>query len=261
MAGKSDQSITNMKLVSVLVATLNNERTIANAVSSLLEQTYKNIQIIVVDDASTDRTAEILKQFGDSRLQVLSNSTTRGLAFSLNVAATIASGEYFARMDADDVAYPMRFEKQVGYLQAVPELEVLGTAVDCVLNDGKVVVMKRPQYHAELVAHIHRQNPFFHPSVIMRRRFFVRNSGYSVEMKRSQDYDLWLRGYEKSLFGNLQEPLVKYKMSSPRWKNTAYASCALLRAGLREKRLKLFFSSCRPQLAWLLQVLNGNNTQ
>jgi glycosyltransferase involved in cell wall biosynthesis len=247
--------------VTVLMAVYNGAHSVHAALSSILAQTYQDWDLIIVDDGSTDGTPGILESLAatDVRIRVLRNTANRGLAASLNVAWSQARGDLFARMDADDVSLPDRFHRQVEFMSAHPEIDVLGTGIELVSSEGRLLGFRsRPESHKELQKRMYRENPFAHPSVMMRRRFLEALGGYDGRLKWAEDSDLWLRGYRQFRYHNLPEPLIRYRVRDKiaLW-TSAYSAFVLLRASLRE-RLPLTggFHALRHLIAGLL-VFSG----
>lgn len=226
--------------LSVIMAVHNGAATLEPALESLRQQSWTDFEMVIVDDASTDDSRAILERLAleDRRIQVLDQASNHGLAASLNSAWRVARGELVARMDADDVSFPTRFEKQVEFLTAHPEVAVLGTAAELAAADGGTFgVHRRPEWHEVLLRRIYRENPFIHPSVMMRRSFLEALDGYDATLRRAQDYDLWLRGARRFRFHNLQEPLIRYRVRrSFSWRASAYGAAMLVRAGNRDGR-------------------------
>lgn len=201
--------------VTFVMAVYNGRISISATIDSILSQTWSDWDLLVIDDASTDETSEQLQSFAsrDPRIAVLRTPTNLGLATCLNLGWHKAQGDMIARIDADDLCMPVRLEHQVEFMLAHPEVSVLGTAAELVDEQGRPLgVAFRPEHHRELAARIYKENPFIHPSVIVRRRFFEVVGGYDEKLRRSQDYDLWLRGYRHFQYGNLQEPLIRYRV-------------------------------------------------
>lgn len=185
----------NAPKVSVVMSAHNEERYLGRAVESLLEQTFRDFEVIVIDDGSEDRTPEILASYDDPRLHVVRQGN-QGLISSLNRGMALARGQYIARMDADDVAYPERLARQVAFLSANPEVGLLGTAFDEIDGEGRVIGRRRyPTEDAALRRLLIRYNPFFHSSVMIRRGPLERVGGYleTAEGVLVEDYDLWFR--------------------------------------------------------------------
>ncbi len=231
------------------MAVYNGEATVHEALASLIRQTYQDWDLIIVDDGSTDRTLAILESVAvsDSRVRILRNATNCGLSSSLNMAWRHAKGDLLARMDADDFSYPDRFDRQVEFMTAHPEVAVLGTGIETMDTEGLPLgYALRPEWHEELQRRMYKENPFAHPSVMMRRGFLEALDGYDGLLKWAEDADLWLRGYRRFRYHNLQQPLIRYRVPGKialRWcarrtlRTSAYSAFVLLRASLRERLL------------------------
>ena len=220
--------------VSVLMSVYNGELHLREAIESIFSQTFGNFEFVIINDGSTDTSQELIDSFSDSRLVVIKQENM-GVTKSLNKGLKIARGEYIARQDADDISLSDRLEKQVAYMDAHSEIAVLGGAAIAISNSGQVCgCMQRPESHEELVSRIYKENPFIHPTVMYRREFIEALGGYAEDFLRAQDYDLWLRGYRFWQFHNLQEPLIRYRLSRIRMRNAFYSSRAILRAIRRD---------------------------
>jgi glycosyltransferase involved in cell wall biosynthesis len=201
--------------VTVLMSVYNGEADLASAINSIKLQSYKDWDLLVVDDGSTDQTFALLSEAAaqDDRISVIRNDNNYGLAYSLNKGLKRARGELIARMDADDVSMPERLECQVEFMKDRPDVDVLGCAVELVKEDGEVLgVAYRPADHAEIVDRMYRETPFFHSSIMARKKFFDETGGYSETMRYSQDAELWFRSYKRFCFHNLQDPLLCYRV-------------------------------------------------
>lgn len=198
--------------VTVLLSVYNGERFLAEAIDSILGQSYENYEFIIIDDASTDSTAEILKRYArkDSRIKIVTNPVNLRLAASLNKGISLASGELIARMDADDVSLPDRLEKQVAFMQANPNVSICGTALS-VYGSPDTIWLPPLDDHA-IKTMFFFESCLYHPTVIMRKRLFS-DFSYSSSMLPAEDYDLWSRFAEKKeiIFANLPAPLLRYR--------------------------------------------------
>ena len=240
--------------VSVVMAAYNAAATVGDALESIRSQRYVDWELIVVDDASTDDTREILDAFARSepRARVIHRDTNGGLATCLNFALREARGALVARMDADDQALGDRFGDQVRFLDDRPDVAILGGGALVIDDNGTAISqLRRPEEHDDLVARIFRENPFVHPTVMARRTVFEDLGGYDTSLRRGQDYDLWLRAYRRFRMHNLPQPLIKYRHGrAPVWRNARYSSMILLRALRREGRLwQAPWLAARPLLA------------
>jgi glycosyltransferase EpsE len=201
--------------VSVIMGAYNDAERVGLAVQSLQEQTVQEWELIVVDDGSTDHTAEVLLDMArsDSRIRVLRNARNLGLASSLNRALEVSHGELVARMDQDDRSVPDRLERQRAFLLHSLDVDVLGGGAIEVTNDGRILGVRYPrETHDDLIANIYKENPFIHPTVMARRSFWVSMGGYDPQARfGEEDYDLWLRGRSRFRYHNLQAPLIYYR--------------------------------------------------
>ena len=204
------ERIPDAPVVSVVMAVRNGEAYLRDAMDSILAQTLGDFEFIVVDDGSTDGTLSILEDYArlDFRVRVLSQAP-QGLGPALNRAISVARGKYIARMDADDVALPERLSRQVAFLEAHPDVGLLGTAV-CEVDPGghPRAVFMMPEGDKQLRRALIRYNPFFHASVMIRRSVLDRVGLYTEEMHWAEDYDLWMRLARHTRLANLQEVLL-----------------------------------------------------
>jgi hypothetical protein len=196
-------------LVSVVMPCFNAGKHVAEAVASILTQTHRALELIVVDDGSTDGTAATLAAIDDPRLVILRNSGNSGIVETLNRGFAAARGEFIARMDADDVALPVRIEKQIRHLRAHPELAVVGTGVAYIDEDGRPLVSPRlPPRSANVIRwRLLAGNCIHHPTVVFRRSALVMPI-YSAASPDAEDYALWLRLSRSVPLGNLPERLL-----------------------------------------------------
>ena len=194
--------------VSVLMAVHDGAPWVKDAVASVLAQTLADLELIVLDDGSTDATPALLSGVADQRLRV-ERRPRGGLTRSLNAALGLARAPIVARLDADDVALPERLERQVAFLDAHPDVGVLGSAAREVDAEGREVrVVRPPSDDAALRRALIRSNPMVHSTVAMRRHAVEAVGGYDERFAVAQDYDLWMRLAGVTRLANLAEPLV-----------------------------------------------------
>lgn len=220
--------------VSVLMPVYNAERYLREAIESILAQTFTDFEFIIVDDGSTDGTADILQEYAsrDERVQIVSQAN-RGLTRSLNTSIRLARGELIARMDADDVAIRDRFEQQVRYLEQHPCTTALGGQVLLIDDEGLPI---GPEYlptdHESLVRRLwNGQYPIAHPTAMIRASAMRQVNGYSEEFRVSQDFDLWFRISEIGFLANLDSTLLKYRQHR-------FSTCTLRAAEQRTNTAK-----------------------
>ncbi len=181
-----------MPIVSVILPAFNGARFLKEAVDSIVNQTFKDWELIVVDDGSTDNTVEIMGSYRDARIRLLKNEGNKGLVFSLNRAIGASTGRYIARMDADDISQPERLEKQVTFLDAHPEIAVYDVRQQFIDDAGKPT----GSFNSDITGseNIYQKMPWFncmgHPSVMMRAEVAKK---YRYRKVVYEDYDLWLR--------------------------------------------------------------------
>ena len=201
-------------LVTVLLAVADGERYLPTALESILRQTLKDLELLVVDDGSTDATPAILEAVEDARLRVLRNEQRLGLAASLNRGLDEASARYIARLDADDVAMPRRLERQLERVQADPRIGILGTAtleLDAASRPGDLARMPSGTGAVRWAALFGA--PFYHPTVLVDRDVLDRHGlRYDPTYLETEDYDLWTRLLAHADGDNLSEPLLLYRV-------------------------------------------------
>ena len=204
---------------------MNKESIVKLAIDSILNQTYKDFEFIICDDGSNDGTYELVQNLikKDDRVILIKNEKNRGLAYSLNHCLSIAKGKYIARMDADDISIPNRFEKQVKFLDEHLEYAVVGCNMLYINENGiwgNRVLAEKPTKKSFLFT-----SPFAHPTVIMRKEILDLLNGYKVEKitRRLEDYDLFMRLYANGYKGyNMQEFLYQFREDNDAFKRRAY---------------------------------------
>lgn len=202
-------------LVSVLMPVYNGELFLSEALESILNQSYSEFEVIVIDDCSTDKTSEILHQFAqtDQRIKVFINSSNLGLTKSLSSGLAKCRGKFIARHDADDLSEPERFACQIAFLRDHPDYGLVGTAVTRIDSQGNIIdhpiVIKGVKGIRALIKGV---NPFVHGSIMMRKSTVDTVNGYRSGFRYAQDYDLWLRISEITFVDNLLERLYRLRI-------------------------------------------------
>jgi glycosyltransferase involved in cell wall biosynthesis len=200
-------------LVSVLMATFNNAPFLSLAVDSILNQTFTDFEFMIINDASTDETSAILDSYHDPRIIRLENPVNLNLPASLNRGLAIAQGKYIARMDSDDISYQERLAKQLQFMEAHPEIGVLGTAYGVINEKSEyVTTWTLPQMHNELMLTLLFTSPVFHGSAFMRADKLRQVHGYNAAYSKKQDIDLWTRLCKITRFHCLPEALYQYRI-------------------------------------------------
>lgn len=196
--------------ITVLLPVYNCELYVQTAVESILNQTFTDFEFLIIDDASTDKTVDIIKQLDDSRIHLIEKPVNSGYTNSLNYGLQLAKGEYIARMDGDDISYPERFSKQIDYLEANPDVVVCGTTYKITGNDKSITL---PENHETIKLGLLWGNCISHPTVMIRKKILDDYSiQYDTTKEPAEDYDMWVRLLSLGKLHNLQEVLFEYRL-------------------------------------------------
>lgn len=204
----------NTPMVSVLLPCYNSERYIEQALVSILDQTYINLEVIVIDDCSTDNSLSIIEYYAnaDIRVKLIRNTENKKLITCLNIGISYAAGKYIARMDADDISLPCRIQKQVEFLERHPEYAICGCNAFHINERNKIIGQSfLPQSNDEIKAFSKYYSPFYHPAVVIRSEVLKKMS-YSSNYLYVEDYELWLRLLNNYKCINLKEKLLMYRL-------------------------------------------------
>nr|BAL54437.1 glycosyl transferase family 2 [uncultured Gammaproteobacteria bacterium] len=199
--------------VSILLATRNRKPLLARALASLRVQTHTALEILVLDDGSTDQTPELLERIAheEPRLRWFRREHSQGLASALNFLLCQSSGAWLARMDDDDVAHPQRIAMQLAYMRNM-QVDVCGCWYRRIAGWRRSVA-RPPVEHARIQAELLFQPPLLHPAVMFRREVFEQHGGYSESSPHAEDYELWIRLLPHVRFGNCPKVLMDYTLS------------------------------------------------
>lgn len=233
-------AVNSAPLVSVLMSVHNCPAYVQRAMESIYQQTYGNLEFIIIDDASTDQTPAILERFKDARTRIYRNPSNLGLTKSLNIGLKLCRGKYVARMDADDISLPQRLAKQVEFLESHPDIAVVGSAYYRIDAADKPFGRREvPVDDAAIRRMLQRTCAFGHGTVMARREAILTCGGYDERFIYAQDFDLWLRMSERYKLANLPEPLYCWR-STPecisnrvRDQQRAFHEAALQQARMR----------------------------
>jgi glycosyltransferase involved in cell wall biosynthesis len=208
-------------LVSVVMAVYNGEEYLEEAIDSILGQTYANIELIIVNDASTDGTKDILEKIEDKRVKARHLATNRGAAYALNLAIDDAKGEWIAIHDADDISHPRRIEYQMQYLADHPNLVAVGSWIECIPGRKNPMVknelekfqntMNSFQSRKSLRTLLYNCIPLMHGTVTFSKEAFLAAGRYHPNIKIAFDYDLWTRLVTVGDIENVPRKLYKYR--------------------------------------------------
>ena len=197
-------------LISVIMPVYNCAPYIEQAVNSILNQTLTSFEFLIIDDASTDKTAEIIQRIEDSRIKLIIKQKNSGYTNSLNMALSLAKGKYIARMDGDDFSYPERFTSQVDFLEKNEDISIVGSSF-CIMNSNKRV--SHPTSSEECKVRLLHSTVLGHPTVMLRRQFLSDfNLQYDASKESTEDYDLWVRASAVGNISNVPEVLLDYRV-------------------------------------------------
>ncbi len=200
--------------VSVVMAAHNVADYIGDSIRSVLAQTLSDLELVVVDDGSTDRTADVVRSFTDPRVRLISVPQNGGAAAARNLGMSSARSDLVAILDADDIAYPERLERQVAYLSDHPDCSLLGSAFDRIDPSGTVLGTVHSPCNAALIRYrLLTGNSIAHSSVMMRRNAALAAGGYPEHFRNSQDYALWAAMLRQSEVASLPETLIAYRQN------------------------------------------------
>ena len=196
----------NNPSVSVLMSAYNAEKYVGEAIESILNQTFKDYEFIIIDDASTDKTLSQIKNYTDNRIVIIQNEKNLKLAASLNKGLRIAKGKYIARMDADDISDLTRLEKQFDFLERYPEIDICGTAMQLFGNEKGTRYYRRKD--KEIKAGMIWAGTISHGTVLMRHDKIIKHKlFYDETFHVGQDWKYWYDAKDQVVFSNLLEPL------------------------------------------------------
>jgi len=196
----------------------NNESTLELAIKSVLIQSHKDFELILINDGSTDSSLKVAQQFTDPRIKLISDGNNKGLIFRLNQIAGLANGEYLARMDGDDIMLPERIEKQLSFLLKNKDVDVIDTGTYLITQEGKPAGKRGLTDLNCNAKNILRHALLLHPSIVGKTKWFLDNP-YDPEYVRAEDYELWCRTFRHTKFGRLKEPLHLYREGKINVKN------------------------------------------
>ncbi|KKS02247.1 MAG: Glycosyltransferase, group 2 family [candidate division WWE3 bacterium GW2011_GWF2_41_45] len=201
----------NKPNVSVVMGVYNGEKYLHEAIESVLNQTYRNFEFIIVNDGSTDNTEKIILRYKnkDDRIKYLKNKLNVGQSKTWNLAIDKSRGKYIARMDADDICLSNRFEEQIKFLNNNPNIDVLGTQY-FIINANEIKSIKSslvPRDLRDAKPSVH------HPTCILKKELFVKFGKYNSKFDGAEDLELWYRFYSNGVnFYNINKYLFKYRI-------------------------------------------------
>ena len=246
-----------MPKVSVIMPAYNAQAYIKEAMDSILEQSFSDLELIVINDCSADGTEAVIQSYSDPRIVYLKNEKNSGVAVTLNRGLAVARGEYIARMDSDDISMPERLEKQVRFLDTHPDYAICGSSLRIFGQGRREGAFPYPETDGDIRANMVFNSPFAHPSIMMRGEMLNQcGRYYDVKFEKAEDYELWCRLLEQGRGYNFPQPLLRYRHHGKqiRTANAAEQKEAVLRlrrrtverlgAGLTEPELAVFQKLC-----------------
>ena len=202
-----------MPRVSVVTSVYNGEAYVEECIDSILNQTFQDFEYIILNNGSTDRTAEILNHYTDSRIHII-HQENLGISRSLNKGINLSKSELIARLDADDYALPQRLEKQIAFMEQHPKVVLCGSRFKELVGENfspqKVQFVEQDK---DIRKTISRFNPFSHSTTMIRKTAFTKIGGYNKNFEYSQDYDLWIRLLNVGEASILKEELVVARLA------------------------------------------------
>ena len=228
-------------LVSVVIPVFNTAGFIYDAVKSICDQTYSNLQILVMDDASTDESIEQVKRIQDKRIEIYSSAVNKGQAYQMNLGIQKCKGDYVCIMHADDIMYPEKIEKQLSFFLNDASLGVCGCYIK--VFGLQEAIWKYPYGDKECKDILLSSVPFAHPAVMIRKSVLnVLDVVYNTDMAAAEDYDLWVRLADKTYFANVQEVLLNYRIHDKQLSKTAKEKEIKLVEEIRMKMIRQLFN-------------------
>ena len=201
-----------MPEVSIVMAVHKGMPYLAEALESILKQSWQDIEFLVIDDASSDGSLTILEQIDDVRLRLIKNKRRQGLAKSLNIGIAASDGKFIARMDADDVSMPKRIEKQYAFMLKNPDIDICGTWAKTI-GEPPHQLWQYPAADVQIKAELIFASVLVHSSVMMRKASIIKHDiRYDENLAAAQDYELWARLMDNVSFANIGEVLLDYRL-------------------------------------------------
>lgn len=202
--------------ISVLLPVFNAGLPLHLAIRSILAQNFSPFEFLIIDDASTDGSADVIREYAgrDTRIRAVYHTSNQGLACTLNEGLATAQGDWIVRMDQDDESLPQRLNIQCRFMESNPEVVVAGSYVFHMgINRRRDRLITLPISHSDIARTLLTQNCIYHPSVILRRKEILYLGGYRAEFKNAEDYDLWLRVSNRHRLANIPAATIRYRFS------------------------------------------------
>ena len=208
--------VSNTPKITVLMSVYNGAKFLAEAIDSILAQTFTDFEFIIINDASSDDSLHIINSYKDARIVLIQNNKNIGLTKSLNIGIAKAKGKYIARMDADDISMPKRLEKQFDFMEEHIKYQFCGSKAISINEEGQEISYLPDTVCDEdiILASIFFKNMFTHSTLFIEKKALTDVGGYDEEFTRSQDYRLYLKLFTNNYFGiNLNENTLLYRVT------------------------------------------------
>ncbi len=197
--------------ISILMPAYNAGKYLQEAIDSMLNQTFTNFELLILDDCSTDNTNDIVQSYNDSRIQYIRQEKNIGLANNLNVGLKLAQGKYIARMDGDDISLPERLQVQYEFLESHPDIDLCSCGLEMFGKDNQVWIRERDPEQVKITMMFY--SPVLHATSVWRRESFEKhNLYYNQDTFPAEDYDLWSRAIFHCTLVNIPQVLYKYRI-------------------------------------------------
>jgi len=249
------EAVNSQPLVSVLMPVYNAEKHLREAVDSILNQSYRNVEFVIVNDGSTDGSEDIIRSYTDPRIRLLLNAENKGLIYSLNYGISACQGAYIARMDADDVCMQKRIAEQVAFMEQHPAIGVCGCDYTQFSDEGEQAFRALSE-HDEILSQMIFNSSVVHPSLMLRRAVLqdfdpVFNPGYH----HSEDYELWSKLILHTRFSAVHQLLFRYRIHPAQVTQKHSAQQQLSASRVRKELLaKLGFTYTEQEVELLSQM-------
>lgn len=204
----------NVPQITVLMPAYNAGKYIGDAIASVLEQTFADFELLIVNDGSTDNTIDVIRSFDDPRIVVICQDN-KGIADALNNGLKYARAPYIARFDADDICYPQRLQLQYSFMVANPQYSVIGSAADYIDMEGHFLFThKPPAFDNDDIQQLkYSVCPFIHSSVFYKKDMVISKGGYNEHAYTFEDHFLWVNILKDQQACNLAQPLIKVRLN------------------------------------------------
>lgn len=247
--------------ISVIMPNYNCEKYIDKAIESILNQTFRDFEFIIIDDGSTDNSWNIIQDYAkkDNRIIAIKNEKNLWVSKTRNKAINISKWEYIALMDSDDISLTDRFEKQIQFLNKNLEVWIVGWTME--IMDENWNVYSERKYNltdTEIRKKLFRYSPFCHPLVMIRKSILKKSGFYDIDINLWEDYDLYFRIWKYSKFANLEDVLINYRMSKTNSTTTKLKQMEIKTLAIRNKAVNEYWYKMNflDKIYWTLQYFS-----